>query len=145
MMAWYILSDGINTIPAIAYIILYRELGFTHVDALILSISLAAMASMGAYIFLRIRKLWSLTTRFMILLCLALYAILVLYIVVAPMVTKNLGLKSKTEGWVCTLYMGLIISTFYSSTRVLLSELCPENDENEWFSLYLLADKGSSW
>ncbi|KAG0232986.1 Autophagy protein 22 [Mortierella sp. GBA43] len=145
MMAWYILSDGINTIPAIAYIILYRELAFTHVDALILSISLAAMASMGAYIFLRIRKLWNLTTRFMILLCLTLYAILMLYFVVAPMVTTNLGLKSRTEGWVCTLYTGFIISTFYSSTRVLLSELCPENDENEWFSLYLLADKGSSW
>ncbi|KAF9364959.1 Autophagy protein 22 [Mortierella sp. NVP85] len=145
MVAWFILSDGINTIPTITFMILYRELAFTHVHSLIISVLLACMASSGAYIFLRIRKIWSLTTRAMILLTLALYTLLMLYFVLTPLITDKLGLRTATEGWVCTMLIGLIISTFYSSTRVMLSELCPENDENEWFSIYLLADKGSSW
>ncbi|KAF9932808.1 Autophagy protein 22, partial [Modicella reniformis] len=145
MVAWYILSDGINTIPAIVYLILYRELAFTHVDALALSVLLACMSSLGAFLFMRLRKIWSLSTRCMIFICLALYALLMLYFVLAPLVTNKLGIKSTVEGWICTMFIGFIISTFYSSTRVLLSEICPEYEENEWFSLYLLADKGSSW
>ncbi|KAF9356710.1 Autophagy protein 22 [Mortierella sp. AD094] len=145
MVAWFILSDGANTIPAIHFIILYRELAFTHVHSLIISVLLAIMASIGAYFFLVIRRYWSLSTRFMILLCLALYTIFLGYMVIMPMFTEKLGLRNVWEGWTATVYIGMVISTFYSSMRVLLSELCPEGDENEWFSLYLLADKGSSW
>ncbi|KAF9106957.1 Autophagy protein 22 [Mortierella sp. GBA35] len=146
MIAWFILSDGINTIPAILFIILYRELAFTHTHSLIISVLLAVMASFGAYMFMAIRKYWSLTTKFMILLCLGFYTLLMAYLVIIPYFTNNtVGLKTVWEGWSCTVYIGLIISTFYSSMRVMLSELCPVGDENEWFSLYLLADKGSSW
>lgn len=81
----------------------------------------------------------------MIMLTLFLYALLLGYLIIVPYFTKSLGLRQTWEGWVCTVYIGVIISTFYSSMRVMLSELCPEGDENEWFSLYLLADKGSSW
>ncbi|KAG0322233.1 Autophagy protein 22 [Dissophora globulifera] len=145
MAAWFILSDGISTIPSILFIILYRELGFTHVHSLIISVLLAFMATISAYFFMLIRKYWSLTTKAMIMICLGLYMLLTLYVSVSPLVTDKVGLRSSIEGWVCTAYLGMIISTFYSSMRVMLSELCPEGDENEWFSLYLLADKGSSW
>ncbi|KAF9322302.1 Autophagy protein 22 [Podila horticola] len=145
MIAWFILSDGINTIPAILFVIIYRELSFNHSHSLIISVLLALMACLGAYFFLGIRKLWTLTTKFMIMLTLFLYALLLGYLIIVPYFTKSLGLRQTWEGWVCTVYIGVIISTFYSSMRVMLSELCPEGDENEWFSLYLLADKGSSW
>ncbi|KAG0290970.1 Autophagy protein 22, partial [Dissophora globulifera] len=145
MAAWFILSDGISTIPSIIFIILYRELGFTHAHSLIISVLLAFMATISAYFFMLIRKYWSLTTKAMIMICLGLYMLLTLYVSVSPLVTDKVGLRSSIEGWVCTAYLGMIISTFYSSMRVMLSELCPEGDENEWFSLYLLADKGSSW
>ncbi|KAF9110228.1 Autophagy protein 22 [Mortierella sp. AM989] len=62
MIAWFILSDGINTIPAIHYVILYRELSFTHAHSLIISVLLAIMASLGAYIFMFIRRLGPLVT-----------------------------------------------------------------------------------
>lgn len=145
MIAWFILSDGINTIPAILFIILYRELAFTHTHSIIISVLLALMASLSAYLFMVIRKYWSLTTKFMILLCLGFYSLLMAYLVIVPYFTDKAGLRTVGEGWACTVYIGLIISTFYSSMRVMLSELCPVGDENEWFSLYLLADKGSSW
>ena len=145
MIAWFILSDGIGTITSVLYLILYRELSFTHSHSLIISVLLALMASVGAYIFMIIRRIWSLTTKCMILICLGLYGLLMIYLVVVPYFTNKVGLRTAWEGWAVTMYIGIIISTFYSSMRSLLSELCPEGDENEWFSLYLLADKGSSW
>ncbi|KAG0373352.1 Autophagy protein 22 [Mortierella sp. AD032] len=145
MVAWFILSDGINTMPAIMFIILYRELSFTHVQSLIMSVLLSVMACLGAYGFMYVRKIWSLTTRFMVILCLVLYGIQMAYLVMVPYFTDQAGLRTMHEGWFHVLYYGIIVSTFYSSCRVMLSELCPPGDENEWFSLYLLADKGSSW
>ncbi|KAF9573139.1 Autophagy protein 22 [Mortierella alpina] len=145
MVSWFILSDGINTILAILFVILYRELGFTHVHSLIIAALLALMAAIGAFVFMVIRRYWSLSTKCMIMMCLALYGLLMAYFVFVPYFTTKFGLRNAWEGWVFTVYIGLIISTFYSSMRVLLSELCPEGDENEWFSFFLLADKGSSW
>ncbi|OAQ33693.1 hypothetical protein K457DRAFT_122162 [Linnemannia elongata AG-77] len=145
MVAWFILSDGINTMPAIMFIILYRELSFTHVESLIMSVLLSVMACLGAYGFMYLRKIWSLTTKFMVILCLTLYGIQMAYLVVVPYFTDKAGLRTSHEGWFHVLYYGIIVSTFYGSCRVMLSELCPSGDENEWFSLYLLADKGSSW
>ncbi|KAF8921725.1 Autophagy protein 22, partial [Dissophora ornata] len=145
LMAWFILSDGINTIPTIIFIILYRELAFTHVHSLIISVVLSLTAAIGAFAFMYIRKIWALSTKFMILTTLGLYAVMMTYFVVAPYVTENAGLRNSWEGWASVIYIGLIVSTFHVSSRVILSELCPEGDENEWFSLYLLADKGSSW
>ncbi|GJJ72775.1 MFS transporter, UMF1 family [Entomortierella parvispora] len=145
MISWFILSDGISTISSILFLILYRELSFTHSHSLIISVLLGLMASIGAYFFMIIRRIWSLTTRCMILICLGLYGLLMVYLVCTPYFTNKFGLRNAWEGWACTVYIGIIISTFYSSMRCLLSELCPEGDENEWFSLFLLADKGSSW
>ncbi|GJJ79115.1 MFS transporter, UMF1 family [Entomortierella parvispora] len=145
MVAWFILSDGIGTVLAIIMVILYRELGFTHVQSLLVSVVISVMACIGAYLFMYIRRYFQWTTKVMIVLTLSFYAILVSYLVLAPYFTKSFGLRHPWEGWFCTVYIGIIISTFYSSCRVMLSELCPEGDENEWFSLYLLADKGSSW
>ncbi|KAK3837124.1 MAG: autophagy-related protein 22-like protein [Linnemannia elongata] len=145
MVAWFILSDGINTMPAIMFIILYRELSFTHVESLIMSVLLSLMACLGAYGFMYLRKIWSLTTKFMVIMCLSLYGIQMAYLVVVPYFTDKAGLRTSHEGWFHVLYYGIIVSTFYGSCRVMLSELCPSGNENEWFSLYLLADKGSSW
>jgi MFS-type transporter involved in bile tolerance (Atg22 family) len=145
IVAWFILSDGINTMSAVMFVILNRELSFTHVESLIMSVLLSVMASLGAYGFMYLRKMWSLTTKFMVIMCLGLYGLQMAYLVVLPYFTDKVGLRTVHEGWFNVLYYGLIVSTFYGSCRVMLSELCPPGDENEWFSLYLLADKGSSW
>ncbi|ORZ10588.1 autophagy-related protein 22-like protein [Lobosporangium transversale] len=145
MFAWFILSDGISTIPSVLMIILYRELGFTHTDSLIIAVVQALTATVGIYILMWVRKAWSLTTRTMILMTVGFYVVFLCYLAIVPYLTDNLGLRHKGEGWFCYVYTGLIVGTFYASTRAMLSELCPEGDENEWFSLYLLADRGSSW
>lgn len=145
ILAWFILSDGINTITAILFVILYRDLAFSHLTSLYVSALLAFTAGVGSHVFMMIRRTWKLSTMTMNMICLALYIVELVYLVGAPYFTTSFGLRNVWEGWFFMGYNGFIISTFFGSCRVMLSELCPPGDESEWFSLYLLADKGSSW
>ncbi|KAF9998871.1 Autophagy protein 22 [Modicella reniformis] len=145
IFAWFILSDGVNTVTSLLYVITYQDLRFSHTKSLFMTITVSAMAFVGAYLFLYIRQYWKLSTKFMMMLTLSLYTILTAYFVVPSYFTMEFGLRHEWEVWVATVYLGLIISTFYGVARVMMAELCPEGDENEWFSLFQLADKGSSW
>ncbi|KAF9322297.1 Autophagy protein 22 [Podila horticola] len=145
IFAWFILSDGVNTVTALLYVITYQELKFSHTKSLIMTICISAGAFVGAYLFLWIRKLWALSTKFMVMLTLGLYALLTAYFVIPGYFTTSFGLRHEWEAWCAIAYLGLIISTFFGTCKVMMAELCPAGDENEWFSLFQLADKGSSW
>ncbi|KAG0264841.1 Autophagy protein 22 [Mortierella polycephala] len=145
IFAWFILSDGVNTVISLLYVITYQDLKFSHTKSLIMTIVISFMAFIGAYVFLYIRKIWQLSTKFMVLFTLGLYSLLTGYFVITPYFTTEFGLRHEWEAWISVVYLGLIMSTFYGVARVMMAELCPEGDENEWFSLFQLADKGSSW
>ncbi|KFH66836.1 hypothetical protein MVEG_07361 [Podila verticillata NRRL 6337] len=145
VFAWFILSDGVNTVTALLYVITYQELKFSHTKSLVMTIVISAGAFVGAYLFMWIRKLWTLSTKFMVMLTLGLYALLTAYFVIPVYFTTQFGLKHEWEAWCAVVYLGLIISTFFGTCKVMIAELCPAGDENEWFSLFQLADKGSSW
>ncbi|KAG0228957.1 Autophagy protein 22 [Mortierella sp. GBA43] len=145
IFAWFILSDGANTVVSLFYVIAYQELRMSHTQSVIMTMIISSSAFLGAYIFLYIRQRWELSTKFMMMLSLVLYTVLSAYFVVPSYFTTSFGLRQEWEVWVATAYMGLIISTFFGVARVMMAELCPEGDENEWFSLFQLADKGSSW
>ncbi|KAF9306945.1 Autophagy protein 22 [Mortierella antarctica] len=145
IFAWFILSDGVNTVTALLYVITYQELKFSHTKSLVMTICISAGAFVGAYLFLWIRKLWALSTKFMVMLTLGLYALLTAYFVIPGYFTTSFGLQHEWEAWCAIAYLGLIISTFFGTCKVMMAELCPVGDENEWFSLFQLADKGSSW
>lgn len=145
VLAWFLLSDGINTVTALLYVITYQELKFTHTESLMMTIALSSVSFFGTYLFLMIRRFWRLSTKFMAMLTLGLYTSLTAYFVIMPYFSTVYGLRQDWEVWVSVVYLGLIISTFFGVAKVMMAELCPEGEENEWFSLFQLADKGSSW
>ncbi|KAF9959436.1 Autophagy protein 22 [Mortierella alpina] len=145
IFSWFLLSDGVNTVVALLYVVTYQDLRFSHTKSLCMTMVISAMAFVGAYLFLYIRQYWKLSTKFMLLFTLGLYFLLTAYFVVPTYFTTGFGLRHEWEAWVSLVYLGLIISTFFGVARVMMAELCPEGDENEWFSLFQLADKGSSW
>lgn len=145
IFAWFLLSDGANTLVSLFYVIVYQEIRFSHTKSVVLTLTISSMAFVGAYLFLYIQKRWKLSTKFMMMLTLVMFSIQAAYFVVPPYFTMGFGLRHEWEVWVAAAYQGLIISTYFSAARVMMAELCPEGDENEWFSLFQLADKGSSW
>ncbi|KAG0294397.1 Autophagy protein 22 [Linnemannia gamsii] len=98
MVAWFILSDGINTITAIMFVILYRDLAFSHLSSLYVNGLLSLFAGIGAYGFMLVRRMWKLSTMTTNMICLALYIIELLYLVVVPYFTTSFGLRNVWEG-----------------------------------------------
>ncbi|KAF9399673.1 Autophagy protein 22, partial [Podila epigama] len=145
IFAWFILSDGANTVTSLLYVITYQDLKFSHAKSLIMTLVISFMAFFGAYFFLWIRKLWTLSTKCMVLMTLGMYSLMTAYFVLPGYFTNAFGLRHEWEAWCAIAFLGLIISTFFGTCKVMMAELCPEGDENEWFSLFQLADKGSSW
>ncbi|KAF9920890.1 Autophagy protein 22 [Linnemannia zychae] len=145
ILAWFLLSDGINTVIALLYVITYQELKFSHTESLLMTIALSTVSFVGIYLFLMIRRFWKLSTKFMAMMMLGFYTALTAYFVITPYFSMEYGLRQEWEAWISITYLGLIISTFLGVARVMMAELCPEGEENEWFSLFQMADKGSSW
>jgi MFS-type transporter involved in bile tolerance (Atg22 family) len=145
IFSWFIISDGANTLTSLFYVITYQDIKFSHSKSIIMTLLVSLMALVGAYVFLYIRQFWKLSTKFMMLLTLGLYMALSAYFVIPSYFTKEFGLRHEWEVWCAAAFVGFIISTFFGVARVMMAELCPEGDENEWFSLFQLADKGSSW
>lgn len=44
-----------------------------------------------------------------------------------------------------SIYYGTFVGAMQSFSRVLFADLIPEGEEAEFFSLYAITDKGSSW
>ncbi|KAF9186227.1 Autophagy protein 22 [Haplosporangium sp. Z 767] len=137
IFAWFILSDGVNTVTALLYVVTYQDLKFSHTKSLIMTIIISFMAFIGVYIFLLIRQIWQLSTKFMVMFTLGLYSLLTGYFVITPYFTAEFGLRHEWEAWISIVYLGLIISTFYGVARVMMAELCPEGDENEWIGPFV--------
>ncbi|KAG0377078.1 Autophagy protein 22 [Mortierella sp. AD032] len=91
ILAWFLLSDGINTVTALLFVITYQELKFTHTESLMMTIALSSVSFVGTYLFLMIRRFWKLSTKFMVMLTLGLYTTLAAYFVITPYFSSVIG------------------------------------------------------
>ncbi|KAF9906569.1 Autophagy protein 22, partial [Lobosporangium transversale] len=67
IVAWFILSDGVNTVTTLLYVITYQDLHFSHTKSVAMTIVVSTMAFFGGYGFLFIRQIWKLSTKFMLM------------------------------------------------------------------------------
>ena len=56
-----------------------------------------------------------------------------------------IGLQSVYEMYVFGVYYGFILGALQSFSRVVFADLIPPGMETEFFALYEVTDKGSSW
>ncbi|KAG0232164.1 Autophagy protein 22 [Actinomortierella wolfii] len=145
LLAWFMLSDAGNTITSVLFVVAYEDLHFSHIESLVMQLLMSVTAGIGAWIFLFIRQRWRLSTKTMIFWMLGMYVLINLYFVIPDLFSAPFGLRHGAEAWFAVCYTGLIISTFFGCLRVMMAELCPMGEENEYLGLFLLCDKGSSW
>nr|CAG8609878.1 11165_t:CDS:2 [Entrophospora candida] len=143
IIAWFIMSDGLNTISSVAVIFGKKVFNLSFAELLAAALLVPLMAIIGAYLFLFMQQKLSLSTKTMVLIVCGLEALLPIYGLFgffAPF-----GLKEKWEIWLSVVFFGLMLGAAQSFNRVLFASLIPKGHENEFFSLYEITDKGSSW
>ncbi|CAI2169114.1 5440_t:CDS:2 [Funneliformis geosporum] len=143
LVAWFILSDGYGTITTVATLFGKKELGLSQVQLLIAAMIIPICAMIGAYVFLKIQLYFNLSTKTMIIITTSLHSLVPLYALlgfIAPF-----GFKYSWEIWLFAIYFGSLIGAVQSYCRVLFGSMIPKGHENEFFSLFEITDKGSSW
>lgn len=143
LLAWFMLSDGISTLVTIAVMFGKAELQMSDSQLVIGAIIIPFAALIGNYAWLSVQRLFSLTTKQMVILLTFFFLLLPVYGIIgfwAPF-----GLKHIPEIFATCVYHGLMLGAIQSFCRVMFSELLPKGHENEFFSLYSITDKGSAW
>ena len=135
LIAYLIYNDAIQTIIALA-----AQFGSDELKLPMSSLTLAILmvqfvAIFGAFLFNWIAK-W-ITAKRAVLLSLVIWAGICVYVYVS--------VKTETEFFVMAALVALVMGGSQALSRSLFSLMIPKGQEAEYFSIYEISDKGTSW
>lgn len=135
LIAYLFYNDGVQSIIVVSSIFGKHELGLS-LDFLIMVILLVQfIAFLGALLFERMAKKFS--AKNSIILSLTIWIAIVLY--------AFIFLSTKEEFLLLSILIGLVLGGTQALSRSFFSVLIPKNCEAEYFSLYEISEKGTSW
>jgi UMF1 family MFS transporter len=148
LVSWFFYSDGIATIGMVAILYAKSEFNMSTTELLTISILAPLLAIVGNYFFLHfIYRRFKLDSKQMVLILLTLMTLIPVYGVFGLWIPRNipLGLHYSAELYVLACYFGFLLGALQSFSRALFAELIPPGLESEFFALYEITDRGSSF
>lgn len=145
LLAWFIVSDAITTAISIAVLFGKKELKFSLIELLMGAVLVPLMAGTGCFLWNFIRSRFHISTRKMLISLCILYFFIPIYTLIGLNEDLKFGVKTKAEAFFILGYHGILLGGLQSFFRVLFAEMLPKGKENEFFGLYQITDKGSSW
>merc|ERR1719199_2106789 len=103
------------------------------------------LALLGNYAALKIQQRFNLSCKIMIFMTLCGYSMLSGLGLMGLIPGSPIGLKSVPEAFLFATIHGLCIGAVQSYSRTMMSDLLISGKESEFFALYEITDKGSSW
>ncbi len=146
LVLYFIYSDGYGTIGSVGVLFATENMcmGSMSMGLLVLEITISAI--LGGYFVLWIQKKYEIKAKTVVIACLSIYVLLPLYGLLGFATSDGgLGLKNEWEMFVFGFIYGSQLGAVQSYTRTVFSDLTPPGREAEFFSLYEITDKGSSW
>jgi UMF1 family MFS transporter len=143
LLSWFIMSDALGTIINIAVLFAKAELAATQIQLFIVASITPFMAAVGCIFWMYFQRFLKLRTKTMILIISTLYLVIPI-IGVTSIYVKTL-FTTITELYIIGAYHGFLLGAIQSFYRTMFSEMLPVGKENEFFGLYEITDKGSSW
>ncbi|KAH7052490.1 autophagy-related protein 22-like protein [Linnemannia elongata] len=143
LISWFILSDGSSTIISLATFMGKKKFLLSNTLLMVGAILVPLSALIGTYLWLFIQRRLNLTSKQTLLAISVCFALVPIYVLIG--FSGVFGLVYKVEIWPTLIYFGLMLGAFQSFSRVLYASLIPRNKEAEFFSLYGITDKSSSW
>ncbi|GBB98950.1 hypothetical protein RclHR1_03370017 [Rhizophagus clarus] len=143
LISWFLLSDGFSTIVSVAIIFGKKNLEIDNTQLTIAAIIIPICAFIGVYIFLFLQRKFGLSTKTMILITGGFHSLIPIYGLLG--FVTPIGFKFTIEIYIFAVYFGFMLGAVQSYCRVLFGSMIPKGHENEFFGLYEITDKGSSW
>ncbi|KAI8925155.1 autophagy-related protein 22-like protein [Entophlyctis helioformis] len=146
LIGWFIYSDGFSTITSVAILFFRTELGVKQTELLIAATITPFAAGVGNWFWHKVQVATKATSKTMLCIQAFFYSLLCIYGLVGFVTAPNtFGLRAKWEIYPLAIYHGFLLGATQATCRGLFSELLPPGLEAEFFSLYEITDKGSSW
>jgi UMF1 family MFS transporter len=135
LIAYLIYNDGIQTIIAVATIFASDELGLPETTLVQVVLMIQFVAAGGAMIF-----------NFLAGRVGAKKAIIISLVIWAGLVIYAYGfLYTAVQFWIMGAILALVLGGSQALSRSLFSQMIPKNRESEYFSLYEISERGTSW
>jgi UMF1 family MFS transporter len=135
LVAYLIYNDGIQTIIAVATIFASSELGLPDSTLVLVVLMIQFVAAGGAMLFSLIAG--RLGAKKAIMLSLVIWSGLVIY--------AYGFLYTEIQFWIMGAILALVLGGSQALSRSLFSQMIPKNRESEYFSLYEISERGTSW
>ncbi|GJJ74853.1 MFS transporter, UMF1 family [Entomortierella parvispora] len=143
LISWFIVSDGSSTIISLAIFMGKKKFLLNNTELMIGAILVPFSALIGTYMWLFIQRKLQLTSQNTLLAISFFFALVPVYVLIG--FSGVFGLVYRVEIWPLLIYFGLMLGASQSFSRVLYACLLPKGKESEFFSLYGITDKSSSW
>jgi MFS transporter, UMF1 family len=141
LMAWILISDGCTTISSVALLFAKTTLNIGSSGLIILTLVAPISALISTLLFPRFIKLSVKNTTLLLLFMLLFIPIYGCLGLILPIG----GLRTSGELYFMAIWFGFVLGSLQSYCRTMFAELVPRGRETEFFALYAITDKGSSW
>mmetsp|Transcript_13698 Transcript_13698/g.27291 ORF Transcript_13698/g.27291 Transcript_13698/m.27291 type:complete len:955 (+) Transcript_13698:71-2935(+) len=142
-IAYFLYSDAYSTIASVGVLFAVEEMDMTLTEVSMLAIISPLCASIGILIFRWVQVHNDFSNKQMIQILLTILAVMVFYGVLGFFLP--FGVKIKAELYGLIIVYGLVLGAIQSYTRTAYCDLVPPGQESEFFGIYEISDKGSSW
>lgn len=144
LLCFFLFSDGYSTLGAVAVLFARTEMKMPY-EKVIIAVLVSPFSSvLGNFFFFYLQKWTKMSSKSILLALLTLMGLVICY-GLSGIFTSIIGLHHEWEMYLFACTYGFIVGALQSYSRVIYSELIPPGDEAEFFSLYAITDKGSSW
>lgn len=145
LVCFFFYSDALSSITYLGVLFAQESLCFSITQQAIMLIIIWPTSVLGNYLYVRLKKAFKLRTKTVILINLAVYSVVCLYGTLGLIDSLPFGLKTTAEMYIFAAVHGLHVGALQSFQRALFADLIIPGRETEFFSLYAITDKGSSW
>ncbi|KAF9088206.1 Autophagy protein 22 [Mortierella sp. AD031] len=142
LISWFFLSDGYTSIANVAVLFAKTSLHLSQTLLILLSLVVPICALIGTLAFPRLQRLLGYDQKQMVMLLLIMLVMVPLYGTLGLVLPFWPHLSSAGELFALASYYGLLIGAVQ---RSMFADLVPRGRESEFFGLYAITDKGSSW
>ena len=145
LISYFFFSDGINTIANVAILFAMEDLGMGTLELSLLAAEGPFFGAWGMVIFRWYQVRTGKTSKQMLVFSICLLVSIPIYAFVGYVPGSPIGVVQKTEMFfVCIIY-GLCLGPVQSYARTFYTDLIPPGQEAEYFGVFEISDRGSSW
>ncbi|KAL1921772.1 uncharacterized protein VTP21DRAFT_10414 [Calcarisporiella thermophila] len=147
LIAWFLLSDGYTTITSTAILFAKTTLHVPNASLVVIAFLSPSSAFAGSLIWPRIQKILGLSVKHTIIMLLSFLVVVPLYgcLDLIPWFHEFGPLTTVREIYILAVYFGSLLGALQGYCRTLFGEIIPKGREVEFYALYAVTDKGSSW